>query len=238
MDAIQSYDSEVITAGAMQKTVKDTFNPNSNPIVGFRGKGELSSQLAKFKSLYFELYRKYAVSCGWTVEGSGSTAIIYYSGPILTSGEKITGSDLKVLIRKGSAKETYGHAVHNKPLAALLKVIQLPEYQDLQIMDFIDRLHSAESNSVGSNNKIKDFVKSKFGRAVVLDHSVNRPGYVVRDFKKAIDNYYIHHPEVNRDPAQWGADFMKNEEKLLDKYKVTRQMTDSVARFNSLKVKL
>jgi hypothetical protein len=238
MDAIQSYDSEVITAGAMQKTVKDTFNPKSSPVVDFRGKGELSSQFSKFKSLHPELYNNHAVSCGWTVEGDGSTAVIYYNDSIITSGDKITGSDLKYLIREGSVKETYGHVVYNKPLAALLKVILLPEYLDIQVMDFIDRLHSAESNSVSDDYKIKDFVKSKFGRAVILDQSVNRPGYVVRDFRKAIDNYYTHNSKVNRDPTKWGGDFINNEKNLLEEYKLTREMTDSVARFNSLKAKL
>ncbi|MFZ4833741.1 hypothetical protein [Rouxiella sp. Mn2063] len=238
MDAIQSYDSEVITAGAMQKTVKDTFNPNSSPVIDFRGKGELSIQFSIFKTLHPELYNRYAVNCGWTVEGTGSSATIYYNDAILTNGKKITAIDLKVLIRKGCSEETYGHVVHNKPLAALVKVLLLPEYIDLQILDFIDRLHLAENKIVVSNKKIKYFVKSKFGRAVVLDHSVNRPGNVVRDFKKAVDNFYKNNPQVNHDPAQWGSDFSKNEKNLLEEYKLTRVMTNSVGRFNSLKAKL
>ncbi|MEA9393668.1 hypothetical protein SJI19_24670, partial [Acerihabitans sp. TG2] len=136
------------------------------------------------------------------------------------------------------SKETCGQIVHNKPLAALLKVIQLPEYLDLQVLDFIDRLHDAEDEVVSAKAKIKDFVKSKFGRAVVLDHSVNRPTWVGKEFKKAIDNFYTHHPEANRDPALWGRDFIKNESHLLEEYKSTRKMTDSVVRFNSLKAKL
>lgn len=238
IDAIQSYDSEVITAGAMQKTVKDTFKPDSDPVIDLRGKGELSAQIAKFKTLHPELYERFAIGCGWSVEGSGSTSIMYYTDPILTGGEKITGSDLKVLIRRGSTKETYGKTVNNKPLAALLKIILLPEYQDIQVLDFIDRLHSAEGKVVKNGKKIQDFIKSNFGRAVVLDHSVNRPANVARDFKKAIDNFYINHPKVNVDPALWGEDFAKNENSLLGEYKLTRQMTDSASRFDSLRGKL
>ncbi|MDH2066245.1 hypothetical protein [Pantoea sp. GD03673] len=238
MDALQSYDSEVITAGAMQKTVKDTFKPNADPAIDLRGKGELSAQFAKFKNLHPELYCNYAVSCGWTVEGEGSSAVLYYSDSLLTNSDKITGAALKGLIRNGCTQEKYGMVVHNKPLASLLKVILLPEYQDIQVLDFIDRLHSAENKVVKSSFKIRDFVKSKFGRAVVLDHSVNRPANVVRDFKKAIDKFYENNSSVNSDPTLWGSDFTKNESDLLNEYKLTRKMTDSVGRFNSLKGKL
>ncbi|MHA7846364.1 hypothetical protein [Serratia sp. D1N4] len=231
MDAIQSYDSEVITAGAMQKTVKDEE--------GREGKGELPTQLAKFRDLHPDLYENYVTHCGWSVEGTGSSAIMYYSDQVLTQGNRITASDLKTLIRQGSNATSYGSIVHNKPLAALLKVILLPEYLDIQVLDFIQRLHQYEGATVTSENKkIKDFVKSKFGRAVVLDHSVNRPGYVVRDFKKAIRNFHSHNPAISLDPQTWGAEHNFYENKLLEEYKLTREMTNSIERYNSLRIKL
>jgi hypothetical protein len=232
MDSVQSYDSEVITAGAMQKTVKDEE--------GLEGKGELSTQFAKFRDTHPDLYANYAKSCGWTVEGSGGAAIIYYSDSALTQGGKITSTELKTLLRQDCTESTYGKTVHNKPLAALLKVLTLPEYLDIQVLDFIERLHDAESKVVvsASNKKIKDFVKSNFGRAVVLDHSVNRPGFVVPDFKKAIENFHTHNPTVSLDPQTWGSENALNESKLLEEYKLTRRMTNSSLRFNSLKAKL
>lgn len=238
MDAIQSYDSEVITAGAMQKTVKDTYKPDSIPPRDFRGKGEFSTQFAKFRDLYPEQYNRFAISCGWSVEGTGSSATLYYSDADLTNGKKITELDLKKLIRKGCDISTYGKVVHNKPLAALLKVITLPEYLDIQVLDFIDRLHDAESIKITSTTMIKSYIKSKFGRAIVLDHSVNRPGLVKKNFKSAIDNFYAHNPGINRNPDMWGIDFDANEKKLLEEYKLTRDMTDALNRFNSLKGKL
>lgn len=231
MDSVQSYDSEVITAGAMQKTVKDG--------VGLEGKGEFSTQFATFRDKHQDLYQQYAVSCGWSVTGSGSSAVIYYSDATLTDGEKITSTALKTLVRQGCNVQTFGYSVYNKPLAALVKVLSLPEYLDLQVIDFIKRLHSAESKVVTTNgNKISDFVQSNFGRAVVLDHSVNRPGNVGADFKKAIDNFHIHNPTVSLDPNAWGTDHDTYETKLLEEYKLTRRMTDSTLRFNSLKAKL
>jgi len=231
MDAIQSYDSEVITAGAMQKTVKDG--------AGLEGKGELSTQFAKFRDSYPELYERYAIYCGWSVEGSGTSSVIYYSDSALTLGKKITSSELKNLVRLGCSQSSYRQAVHNKPLAALLKIISLPQYLDLQILDFVQRLHDAESQVVTIDNKqIKKFIKSNFGRAVILDHSVNRPGYVKPDFKKALENFNTHNPTVSLDPQSWGENHNDYEGKLLDEYKLTRRMTDSSARFNSLKAKL
>jgi hypothetical protein len=231
MDAVQSYDSEVITAGAMQKTVKNED--------GLEGKGELSTQFAKFRDSYPDLYESYAKNCGWTVDGSGSSAIIYYSDSVLTQGNRTTSTELKTLLRQGCSESTYGTKVHNKPLAALLKILVLPEYLDIQVLDFIERLHIAENNVVTSDGKkIKDFVKTNFGRAVVLDHSVNRPSFVAPDFTKAIENFHIHNPTISLDPQTWGRDSTSHENKLLDEYKLTRRMTLSSSRFNSLKEKL
>ncbi|WND07858.1 hypothetical protein [Klebsiella pasteurii] len=231
LDAVQSYDSEVITAGAMQKTVKNER--------GREGKGELSTQLAKFRDSHPDLYEKYSVGCGWSVEGTGTSAIIYCSDNVLTQGNKITSSELKIVLRKGCSESNFGSTVHNKPLAALVKILKLPEYLDIQVLDFIERLHAAEENIVTSyGKKIKDFVKSNFGRAVVLDHSVNRPTYVVPDFQKAIENFHVNNPAISLDPQTWGIESVTNENKLLEEYKLTRRMTDSSARFNSLKAKL
>lgn len=230
MDAIQSYDSEVITAGAMQKTVKDKKK--------FEGKGELSTQFAKFRDLHPELYNRYVENCGWSVEGSGPSAVMYYKNDVLTQGQKITSKDLKVLIRTGSSLETYGKTVYHKPLAALLKIVTLAEYLDLQVLDFIERLHEAEEKNVNANFSIKDFVKNKFGRAVILDHSVNRPNFVQTDFRAAVDRFFINHPTTDRNPKNWRDEFDENENKLLNEYKITRNMTDSTSRFNTLKVKL
>jgi hypothetical protein len=230
MDSIQSYDSEVITAGAMQKTFKDGRNRE--------GKGELSEQLAKFRDKHPELYSNHMLNCGWSVEGDGSSAITYYSDLSLTNGNKITSIELKTLIREGCNASTFGQVINNIPLAALLKVISLPEYLDIQILDFIDRLHIAGNHIVMFESvRIKDYIKSNFGRAVILDHSVNRPGFVKDNFKTAIDNFHIANPNVSLNPHDWGSQHEIYEAKLLEEYKLTRNMTDSINRYDSLRSK-
>ena len=231
MDAIQSYDSEVVTAGAMQKTFKDGAS--------LEGKGELSAQLAKLRDEHPELYSNHMLSCGWSVEGNSSSAITYYFDALLTNGNKVTGRALKKLLREGCDASTFNHVINSKPLAGLLKVISLPEFLDIQVLDFIERLHSAESHTVTpSNIKIRDYIKSDFGRAVVLDHSVNRPGYVKDNFKAALNNFHIKNPNVSLNPHDWAELHETYEKKLLEEYKLTRNMTDSINRYNSLRSKL
>lgn len=71
-----------------------------------------------------------------------------------------------------------------------------------------------------------------------MDHSVNRPGYVVPDFSKAIENFHTNNPTVSLDPQTWGNESTSYESKLLEEYKLTRRMTNSSLRFNTLKAKL
>ena len=81
-------------------------------------------------------------------------------------------------------------------------------------------------------------IKSRFGRAIILDHSVNRPGWVTLNFRAALDEFFRNNAKVNKNPNLWGDGFSENERKLLEEYKLTRKMTDSIKRFNNLKGKL
>jgi len=230
LDTVQSYDSEVFSAGTMQKTVKST------------GKGEFSKQFAKFRDKYPTLYKIHAINCGWKVVGEGINATIYYNNSLLTYDNDITGEELKAIIRKGCDVNSYGKSVYNKPLAAIVKLISLKEFQELQVLDFIERLHEVENKELtidGKNLTIKDFVTTKFGRALILDHSVNRPNSVSTNFKAALDNFFINYPKVNKDPATWGDNHVLYENILLEYYRDARhQMTDNIKRFNNLKGKL
>lgn len=71
-----------------------------------------------------------------------------------------------------------------------------------------------------------------------IDHSANRITFVVPDFQEAIENFHANNSAISLDPQTWGMESVTNENKLLEEYKLTRRMTDSSARFNSLKAKL
>ena len=78
---------------------------------------------------------------------------------MLTQGKRITTTELKTLLRLGGTENTRNQKIYNKPLAALVKVLALLKYLDIQVLDFIERLRSAENKVVLStgNKKIKDF---------------------------------------------------------------------------------
>ena len=56
LDSVQSYDSEIVTVGAMQKTV----NPE--------GYGEFHIQMHEFKEEYPDRFKKLFENCGWNVK--------------------------------------------------------------------------------------------------------------------------------------------------------------------------
>ncbi len=231
LDAVQSYDSEIVTAGAMQKTI----NPSGN--------GEFPAQVAQFKKFNEAEYRSLFERCGWTVEGVGLTATMYYTHPIFTNGEKIAGAGLKKLIRNGCSKESFKSMIKNVPLAAIVHAISSKSYEKRQLMDFIDRLRDTVLPTVPTNysHTVGEYFASDLGRATALDQSVNRPSYVGPDIGKALDEFFSRYPSASKNPGEWGDNRSIYESEILEIYGPTRKMAKvggvSVApeRYSSLK---
>ena len=109
-------------------------------------------------------------------------------------------------------------------------------------------LHSvfaaAEIKPFGSGFKLKDYLKSPLGKATVLDHHINRPGYVSRDFGAALQRFFDRNPSAAQEPINWGDNHEKYEHSILNDYGNTRRMAivngQSVApiRYQHLKDKL
>lgn len=221
MDAVQSYDSEILTAGAMQKTI----NPE--------GAGEFPKQVLEFKDEHPKLYDALFSKCGWEVSAD-KEPVMSYKGQ--------TGAALKKLIRNGFDEDGFQARIskQSKPLAAIVHAISTEEFQDKQVEDFIHRLRGVMSlKPQGStDHTIGDYTKSRFGKAVVLDQHVNRPAYVSRDFAKALTRFHIEISDAPKDPRQWGSQHPAYELKLLDIYGELRRMTDSEKRFSALRKKL
>ncbi|TCP88664.1 LysM domain-containing protein [Cricetibacter osteomyelitidis] len=224
LDSVQSYDSEILTAGAMQKTISSD------------GTGELPMQLYKFKQNYPELFRQYFSHCGWDVkqikDAKGKTvSIAYYNGN--------TGTSLKNEIRKNCNKKNQGKIIENKATAIIIEGIMLPEYQDLQIEDFIERLHLAlKIKPLGYQYSIASYARSNLLKATVLDHHVNRPGYVSKDFGKALDYFYSVNPKASKNPADWGNSHNRYEKYIVDYYGIHRRGTDMKQRYSNLKTRI
>jgi hypothetical protein len=234
LDSVQSYDSEILTAGAMQKTV--------NPI----GLGEFPTQVADFRAEDEATYQELFERCGWSVDGTGRSAMMYYTHPVLTNGKKITGKDLKDIIRAGCSTDTYKHRLDNIPLSVIVHAITDKRYERLQLMDFITRLRNdiLPVNPLKHSFPIASYFRSDLGRATALDQHVNRPGHVRRDIGQALDHFFSSHSSVPKDPEEWGAQRTLYELEIIEYYGHNREMARvqgvSVAptRYAALKSKL
>ena len=219
LDAVQSYDSEILTAGASQKTINSL------------GAGELPTQMNKFKEQFPQLFDKYFKCCGWDVRLKSGEYVAYYND--------VTGAELKTIIRNGYTADTYGKFVPNKAVAIFAEAIDTDEYKELQVLDFIDRLRLA-LNIIpkGYSYQIASYVKSNLGKATVLDHHVNRPNNVSKYFGIALDSFFSKNPNVSKNPNTWGALHNKYEKEIIDYYGVSRDGTDMPTRYMELKKKL
>jgi len=261
LDSVQSYDSEILTAGAMQKTVN------------IDGKGEFPIQIEEFKKDFPKKYKALFEDCGWTVENKK----MYYKNPRNKDSKKIRGKDLKSKIREGFTKDKNKKKIRSAILEPIVKAIIDQDFQNKQVIDFITRLNKALNKKPEGHAtyKLKDFLKSKLGKATALDHDINRPGHVSKYFENALDTFYttkdketddenkkiekenetITDPKlkkkkkekISRNPNDWGDNHKGYEKEILEIYgplrgekidKNDKPMTDAKNRYTKLKDKL
>ena len=236
LDSVQSYDSEILTVGAMQKTV--------NP----QGEGEFPVQVQEFKASNPDKYKELFEECGWTVESNK----MYYKDPDDTAATKITRSTLKTKIRDGFVASKFKKKVECKPLEPIIKAAKDKDFQAKQVQDFIKRLNKVLLiKPVGHSYELKKYLKSKLGKATVLDQHINRPAYVDNDFGKALDNFFAakdaevkafnkgkkeedKKEKVSRNPEEWGTDHATYEKTILDDYGINRRGSDMPKRYNRM----
>ncbi|MDQ7980634.1 hypothetical protein QYH69_25680 [Paraburkholderia sp. SARCC-3016] len=222
LDTVHSYDSEIVTAGAMQKTINSS------------GGGEFPEQVARFKQSDEAGYRDLFEQCGWTVEGVGRSAIMHYAHPALTNDLKITGEPLRTLIRIDCSKENFGKKISSIPLAAIVQAISAKSYERHQLMDFIDRLRNVVLPTIPSQyqHSVGEFFLSDLGRATALDQSINRPAFVARDIGWALNSFFAIRSSVSKNPKEWGQKHKLYESEILQIYGPNRSM----ARINGINV--
>ncbi|CAF3586474.1 unnamed protein product, partial [Rotaria sp. Silwood2] len=214
LDGIQAYDSEILTAGAMQKTI--------NP----KGQGEFAQQVYEFKQQYPAAYKHLFEDCVWI---GSSRKIMSYKG--------VTGEALKKALRQDFSTPTKS-LQSSKALGPLVCAIRSPLFQLKQIQDFIYRLNNVVLKIVpiGYKFPIINFLRTDLGRATVLDQHVNHPGYVATDFAAALNYTSKSYPDLIRGPyMEWSHSY---ERILLEYYGTHRRMTDAVKKYNNLKNQL
>ena len=214
VDTVQAIDKAIISAGAMQKTIR-----------GAQSRGELATQIASFRDAHPNEYQRYFSGCGWTVIGSGSDASLGYAHSTFTNGVRIIGDELYTALRRDCSINTFGKPVKCPPVASMAHAVSSPLYQELQVKDFVDRLNQAiGKNPTGYGYQIKDYLQSPLGRATVLDQDVNAPGATANSMKASLDRFFQRNPQVSRNPAEWGANRTGYETSILQDYGPSRYM--------------
>jgi hypothetical protein len=227
LDSVQSYDSEIITVGAMQKTI------NSN------GFGQFPIQMKEFRDEYVGKFKQLFEDCGWTVKLVEAEIMrdnkkrkvtewrAYYKG-ITGVDLKNTKPTLKELIRNSFTKDTLGKKIQCIPIEPLINATTDPDFQVKQIKDFVTELHKVlEKIPSGHLYPLKVYLKSKLGKALALDHQVNRPGYVINDFGKALNKFYNNpkYSEVSKNPSDWKGNHKTYENEIIGYYADVRRGT-------------
>lgn len=224
-DSVQAYDSEIVTAGAMQKTV--------NP----QGLGELPTQLRQFANdpATSGVYDRVMGSKGYTIQSTVTTSAkgvktfsndtLVFTDPTKPGAQPITGAALDKLIQNNPDRQ-------DALLSPFRELGRTPEFQRKQVLDFNDRLVSAVGKKpTGYNYPISDYVSSESGSALVLDQDVNRPGFVSHDFGSALNTFYADNPAAPKNPTLWtAAQRAAYEPDIIDNYSTVRRGTDMAIR--------
>ena len=233
-DTVQGYDSEILTVGAMQKTIKSSSY------------GELPEQLWKFKQKFPEKYKSILEDWKWEIEAvetkNKKGAVIRTKYQAKYDGKE--GNDLKNHIRNGFTSVKNKSKVRCKAIEPIIELTKDTDYQAIQIEDFIVRLDEA-LNKIPKNYpdyKISNFVHSNLGKGVVLNHDVNRPKHVNNCFGDSLDEFFKNNPKISKNPTTWGDKHSEYETKILEIYGVKRgvspyDMTYARKRYNNLKDK-
>jgi hypothetical protein len=228
LSSVQGYDSEILTAGAMQKTI--------NPA----GAGELPAQVSRFRDKFPDDYVELFETQGWHLESEPSPAKMYYQDAGWSGGVALRGDMLKQRMRANCNENNFGQVVLCKPVSVMVCAIASPNYVRLQITDFVARLRSVlELTPTGYAFTVSSLFKSALGRATALDEYVNRPSHVPDSIKRALDTFYVNNPAVSKNITEWAGNHHIYESQLVDIYGHGRAgMTDPVARYLKIKGEL
>lgn len=213
MDAVQSYDSEILSIGAMQKTIS----------LG-RGEGELNKQLFEFKMQFPYQFKCLIGHCGWDVtdDGNGKYRVIYTQG-----STPYEGPDLMTKVRAKN-NSVDGKNTKNSVIDCFIRLCRNDNFQDKQIYDYVVRLRSdkvLQSPLVDSKGALfpyllGEYLRSNVGRAIALDENVNKPTHTPYFLGAALEQLFVNRPALKgTNPATWAA---ADEQALIKLYAVYR----------------
>lgn len=219
LDAVQGYDSEVVSAGCIQKTVK------------VDGSGELPEQLWNFKQAEPTRWSCLMgnAQAGWDVQQTTTKKgnVVYYvsyadptTAPLVTYGvgtqfakslsdlrDKIHEIHYDQFMNARVAEDRYT----NRILDHFVRLGRDEAYQELQLRDAISRLKTAQAviphrvdrtnpktpyPTIDPDPKFRytyaagQYLRSYIGQAYLLSESVNRPNHVPFYLGSALDEFF------------------------------------------------
>jgi len=224
-DAVQAYDSEIVSVGFIQKTARKDLKEG----------GELAVQLHEFSQSHPDLYKCLLSDCGWGVRKIKSVWNIFYKKP--ASHKVYDGAPLFEKMREETraAKVKIGKPVTSKMAAPFVRLGRNPAFQDKQVIDAVARLRMVlKLKPLGYDYTVADFLKTRLGRALALDEHVNKSSHVEPYLGEALDRmikFYLDRKgvAVSKNPKDWGEERETYETKLIEIYGPLRAepITDS-----------
>lgn len=233
-DAVQGFDNQIITAGAMQKTVDPS------------GFGQLPHQLADFKKnnpeKYEELFGKKGIIIKKEMNSvnSKNENRLYYKDPNDINATEATGDELKKIVNQNGSKDEWleekNTLLSNKFTSIFREAGSDSDFQKQQVKDIRIQMNAALAKKpLGYNYPVSEFMSSDKGRATIFDQHINKPAYVTKDIGNALDRFFESNPRVSKNPAEWGENRALYEASILEDYGTKRRGTDMEKRFDKIK---
>lgn len=186
LEAVNSYDNAVLSFGIMQWTAG-----------AGDGEGELAAMLARLKQIdataFQECFGRYGL------DTAGHADRMY--GRLIHDGQELVSAEQKAFLRDKDWAYRFWRAGHH------------PSVRQAQLAHAGGRI-ALFADSLIREHRLREWVTSELGMAMLLDEHVNRPSHVVRTVQSALEKL-IAAGSVPVDPAKWADG---DEDKLIDCY--------------------
>ncbi|MCL9783992.1 hypothetical protein M9194_21465 [Vibrio sp. S4M6] len=222
LDSVQAYDNQLISAGAMQKTID------------MNGQGQLTTQVAEFSEMFSEAYNELFKDKGWHIDRKE----VYFSHPDYMGGQKLSGHGLLLSLRSNCKSVTHNKRISCLPVANLAFAISDHRFIKKQLKDLYDDLNEALSMTIflkGQKLRVKDIFKTNLSRALVFDEHINRPNHIYTDIPRAMTEYFSKNPKIDEKIANWSyKERCQREVEIMKIYGPKRKMTSAVQRYRNI----
>jgi hypothetical protein len=208
LEAINSYDNAFLSVGLFQWTAGTDGNP-----------GELAGLLDRVRGVAPAVFAEYFGSFGLNAVVAPAQPGRLVSGLLEIDGAQLTSGAAKAVLRSAVWAYRFWRAGNDDTV------------RQAQVEHAAARVATFYDASIGTR-KVRDYVTSEYGVALLLDEHVNRPGHVPGTLANAVAVFV--QSTGRADPGTWND---ADEAQLLQSYlseRVSTSMTNSDARAQSI----